>query len=337
MRLTLAPWGATIAELADVSARAERAGASAVWVPELHRSAPVTLAALAAATSTVSLGTAISLAFVRSPMITALEALDLDEISDGRLLLGLGTGVQRLNESWHNARWGRPVAHLRETVRNVRHLVRCADSGDDIDLPGEYEPMRIRHYRRPFAPRRREIPVYLASTGPAMTRLTGAIADGWIAHELGSPNYLRETILPNLHQGAKRAERTAADLDVVASAVCVPWPDGRQARRWAAGVVAFYATVRTYEPFFSFHGFLDEARRCQAAFRGGDTRALLDAVPDAMVDALTIAGTPAEVRARLARYHGLADAVKLSPPTHYVSEEVTRNVQEALVTLVGAG
>jgi probable F420-dependent oxidoreductase len=336
VRLTLAPWGASIRELVEVSARAEQAGAEAVWVPELHRSSTVPLAALAAGTSTVTLGTAISLAFVRSPMVTALEALDLDEISDGRLVLGLGTGVQRLNELWHNARWGKPVAHLRETVRDVRHFVRCADTGEDIDLPGEFEPMRISHYQRPFPPRRREIPIYLASTGPAMTRLTGEVGDGWIAHELGSPGYLEQLILPNLLAGAEKAGRGRADLDVVASACCVPWHDGRQARRWAAGLVAFYATVRTYEPFFEFHGFLEQARNCQAAFRAGDERALVDAVPDEMVDALTLAGTPDEVRERLARYDGLADAIKLSPPTHYVGDEVTRAVQEQLVEMVAA-
>ncbi len=335
MRLTLAPWGSSLAELTEVSVRAEAAGAQAVWVPELHRSAPVTLAAIAAETSTVTLGTAISLAFVRSPMTTALEALDVDELSGGRLVLGLGSGVQRLNESWHNARWGKPVGHLEEVVRDIRHFVAHADSGEDIDLPGEYEPMSIRHYRRPFAPRRRRIPVYLASTGPAMTRLAGRIGDGWIAHELGSPSYLEQVILPNLRFGADQAARPATDVDVVASACCVPWHDGRQARRWAAGLVAFYATVRTYEPFFEFHGFLDEARRCQAAFRTGDEDAMIAAVPDEMVDALTIAGTPDEVRERLHGYDGLADAVKLSPPTHYVSDEVTRSVQDQLVTMVG--
>lgn len=336
MKLTLAPWGATIGEVAEVSAKAEAAGADAVWVPELHRSATVTLAAVAAATHTARVGTAISLAFVRSPMITALEALDLDEISDGRLVLGLGSGVQRLNESWHNARWGKPVGHLRETVRAVREFIARADTGERIDLDGEYEPMHIANYRRPFPPRRREVPIHLASTGPVMTRLVGEIGDGWIAHELGSPDYLSRTILPALAEGAERAGRSPSDVEVVASACCVPWHDGAQARRWAAGLVAFYATVRTYEPFFEFHGFLDEARRCQAAFRSGDEQALVDAVPDAMVDALTIAGTPDEVRARLARYDGIADAIKLSPPTHYVPDEVTRAVQDELVSLVAA-
>lgn len=333
MRLDLAPWGATIAELVATSVAAERAGAGGIWLPELHRSATVPLAAVAAATSTATVGTAIALGFVRSPMITALEALDLDEIADGRLVLGLGSGVRRLNESWHNAAFGKPVGHLRETVAAVRAVVAGADRGEPIELDGEHEPVSIRHYRRPFAPRRREIPIHIASTGPLMTQLAGEIGDGWIAHELGSPAYLREVVLPHLDAGAERAGRPRPQ--VIASACCVPHPDGALARRWAAGLVGFYASVRTYEPFFDFHGFLDEARACQAAFRGGDSAALVAAVPDAMVDALTAAGTPDEVRERLASYEGVADVVKLSPPVHHLDDDITRAVQGEIIGLMG--
>lgn len=343
MRLDLAPWGASIAELVEVSVAAERAGAGGIWLPELHRSATVPLAAVAAATSTAVVGTAIALGFVRSPMITALEALDLDEIADGRLVLGLGSGVRRLNESWHHADFGKPVGHLRETVAAVRAIVSHADRGDPIELEGEYEPVAIRHYRRPFPPRRRAIPIHIASTGPLMTQLAGEIGDGWIAHELGSPAYLREVVLPHLDAGAERAGRSVDGSlassrrrpQVVASACCVPHPDGAQARRWAAGLVGFYATVRTYEPFFEFHGFLPEARACQAALRSGDPEALVAAVPDAMVAALTLAGTPEEVRERLAAYEGIADVIKLSPPVHYVPDDVTRSVQDEIIHMLG--
>lgn len=336
MRLTVAPWGESLAELVAAARRAEEAGADAVWVSELHRSAPVPLAAIAGATSTVRVGTAISLAFVRSPMVTALEAMDLDELSGGRLVLGLGSGVQRLNEDWHNARWGRPVAHLRETVAAVRTVVARSHLGEPVELDGAYEPLRLRGYRRPFPPVRTAVPIFLASVRPAMTGLAGEVGDGWLAHELGSPANLRENVLPALSEGLVRGGRSRADLEVVASACCVPHPDGRLARRWAAGLVAFYATVRTYEDFFAWHGFRGEAKAVQEAFRSGDERGMVDAVPDAMVDALTLAGTPEEVAARLADYAGVADTVKLSPPTHFVPPEATRAAQDGILALVGA-
>jgi alkanesulfonate monooxygenase SsuD/methylene tetrahydromethanopterin reductase-like flavin-dependent oxidoreductase (luciferase family) len=196
--------------------------------------------------------------------------------------------------------------------------------------------MHIRGYQRPVRPRRSTIPIYVASVGPHMTRLAGEVADGWIAHELGSPDYLRARILPSLTEGIEGAGRRREDVAVVASACCVPHPDGARARRWAAGLVAFYATVRTYEPFFEWHGFLDEARAVQAAFRAGDHEGMVAAVPEAMVARLTIAGTVDEVRAGLARYEGLADRIKLSPPTHFVPADVTAEVQDAIIDLVAA-
>ncbi len=337
LRITYGPWGETLAELVAAGRAAEDAGAEVLWVPELHRSATVTAAALAVATERARIGTAIALAFTRSPMVTALEALDLDELSDGRFVLGVGTGVQRLNEDWHNARWGRPAAHLRETVRDVRAFWELAGSGEPILLDGEHEPMRIRGYQRPYAQVRTRIPVYLAAMGPVMTRLAGEIGDGWISHELISPAYLGQLILPELQAGLDRGARARDEFDVVVSALCAIHPDGRTARRWAAGTVGFYASVRTYADFFAFHGLADEQQQVVDTFRGGALADDLAAVvPDRMVDAVTFAGTPDEVAARITEYDGLADSVKLTPPTHGLTPGEMREAQARLIELVAA-
>lgn len=334
-RITYGPWGETMAELVAAGRAAEAAGAEVLWVPELHRSATVPAAVLAAATSTARIGTAIALAFTRSPMVTALEALDLDEMSAGRFVLGLGSGVQRLNEDWHNARFGKPAPHLRETVRNLRAFWELAGSGAEIALDGEYEPMHIRGYQRPFGQARPTIPVYLAAMGPIMTRLAGEIGDGWISHELISPAYLEQRILPDLHAGLQRAGRSRSDLDVVVSALCAIDADGARARRWAAGTVGFYASVRTYADFFDFHGTGAEQAVVVDAFRAGTgADHLADVVPDHMVDAVTLAGTPSEVAARIEQYAGLADSVKLTPPTHGLSAADTRLAQAQLIELI---
>lgn len=336
MKLSFAPWAESLDELIDVSRQAEDLGLDTIWLPELHRSATVPLAAVATATRSVRLGSAIMLAFVRSPMVTALEALDLNELSGGRFVLGLGSGVQRLNEDWHHARWGQPVAHLRETVTAVRGFLAQAGTGGDLAIEGEFEPVRMRGYQRPFPPARPTIPIYLASVGPAMTRLAGRIGDGWLGHELSSPQYLREGTLPVLRGAIAAAGRSPAAVEVVASACCVPHEDGRLARRWAAGLVAFYATVRTYDPFFEAHGFLAEARAVQAAFREGNDADMIAAVPDELVDAVTIAGEPDEVADRLRAYDGLADNLKLSPPTHLLPPEATRVAQRNILKMAGA-
>jgi probable F420-dependent oxidoreductase len=335
MRITYGPWGETMAEMVDAGRRAERAGAQVLWVPELHRSATISVAALAQATSTAQVGTGIALAFTRSPMVTALEALDLDELSGGRFVLGLGTGVARLNEDWHNARFGKPAPHLRETVRNLREFWRSVAAGRTIDLDGDYEPMRLRGYQRPFHQVRQDIPVYLAAMGPVMTRLAGEIGQGWISHELYSAGYLSEVTLPEIEAGLARSGRTRADFDVVASALCSIDDDAHTAKRWAAGTVGFYASVRTYADFFGFHGLAQEQEEVVSAFRGGlAADDLADAAPDHMVDAVTVSGTPAQVREKIASYEGLADTVKLSPPTHGVDAAMTRLCQDRIIELI---
>ena len=333
MRYSYGPWGGTISEFAAVSAQAESAGFSRVWANELHRSAFIPLAAAVSSTSTIGLGTAVALAFVRSPMTTALTALDLDDLSGGRFILGLGTGVARLNENWHNARFGKPVGHLKESVALIRKFIASAHLGEPIVVDGEYEPVNIRGYERPYPPVREVIPIYIAAVGPRLTELAGAIGDGWISHELCSPLYLRDAALPHLEQGLQSAGRKREDLTVVASACCLVDSDTRQAHRQAANLVAFYATVATYQGFFELHGFGEEASRIQTLFREGKYAAVVDACTDEMVDSVMLVGTADEVRKRLLSYEGLTDEIKLSPPTHLVTDQVIRSAQSEILSL----
>ncbi|MEI7549725.1 MAG: LLM class flavin-dependent oxidoreductase [Actinomycetes bacterium] len=333
--ITYGPWGETLEELVDAGRRAEAAGADVIWVPELHRSATVGAAALAAGTSTVGVGTAIALAFTRSPMVTALEALDVDEMSGGRFILGIGSGVQRLNEDWHNAQWGKPVAHMRETVAIIRHFIANSHLGERMTVEGEYERIDIRGYQRPFQPVRTEIPIYMAGMGPVMTKLAGEIGDGWISHELCSPQYMREQLLPWLEEGLAKSGRPRKKLDVVVSAACAIDDDPKVAKRWNAGLIGFYATVKTYAEFFEFHGLAAEQQAIIEKFKSGvSSDHLGDIVPDHMVDALTLAGTAEEVRDRISAYEGIADAVKLTPPTHGLTADITRKAQNQILEMI---
>ncbi len=335
MQVDLYPWAASLTELGDTAARAEAAGFRRVWSAELHRSAFVPVAAMAAATTRVGVGTGIAWAFTRSPMTIALAALDLDEMSGGRFALGLGSGVKRLNEQWHGRTWERPVRRLSETVGIVRRFVAEAHTGEVLEIEGEVEALHLRGYQRPFPPRRTELPIYLAAMGSQMSRLAGEIADGWLAHELGSPAYLRDRVLPEIKTGLSRSGRHRGSIDLVASGCCVVLPDGREALRRTAGLVAFYASVHTYTEFFAFHGFGNEARRVQELFRQGDIPGMIEAVPDEMVDAVTLSGTPERAREKLRQYEGLVDSVKLSPPTHFIDVEEVRDAQESILATFG--
>ena len=335
MELDLYIWSDSFPEMESVAASAERSGFRTLWSAELDRSAFIPVAVMARATSEIGLGTGIAWAFPRSPMVTALTALDLDELCGGRLVLGLGSGVRRLNEAWLDVDWDRPVRRLDDTVRIVRAFVAGAHEGRPIRHDGAAS-IDLRGYRRAFEPVRTEIPVYMAAVGEQMARLAGRTADGWLAHELGSPEYVRRRILPNILDGLAWAGRERDRIDLVASACGMVLPDGKEALRHTAGLVAFYASVKTYTPFFAFHGFEHEARRIQTLFRQGDIRGMIEAVPDEMVDALTISGTPERAREKLSAYEGLVDTVKLSPPTHFVPKETTRTAQQSLIDTFGS-
>ena len=333
MRVALGPWGESIDELLSAAKAAEAGGFETAWFPELHRTAFMPAAAAAAVTSQISLGTGIALAFVRSPLTLALTALDLDEVAGGRFILGLGSGVARLNKDWHNAHFGRPVRHLRETVSIVRRVVATSHDDQPIEIDGVDERIRLRGYRRPFPPSHNEIPIYIGSMGPKMSRLAGEIADGWIALEIGSPWHFRSEILPQIETGLRETGRGRKSIKLVASGCCVVHPDSHEAKRRMAGLVAFYASVRTYTALFAWHGFESEALAIQERSRLGDTAGMIDACPDEMVDAFSLAGTPDHVRKKLAEYEGIVDSVKLSPPTHHVSPQVTREAQESILEL----
>ncbi|MGH7807543.1 MAG: LLM class flavin-dependent oxidoreductase, partial [Thermodesulfobacteriota bacterium] len=151
----------TISDLVQLAREAEDAGFDSVWATELYRTSFQQLSAAAHATMTIKLGTAAALAFVRSPLITALTALDVDEISDGRLILGLGTGAKRTNEMWHGVTHGKPVSRIKEFIGAIRLLVNGSHLNEPISYAGNYYNINTRGYHRPFKPLRTHIPIYL--------------------------------------------------------------------------------------------------------------------------------------------------------------------------------
>ena len=146
--------------------------------------------------------------------------------------------------------------------RIVRRLHRPLPDGEPIDVDGEYEHVRIKGYQRPYHQPARRDPALPRGHGPGHDAIAAEIGDGWISHELCSPAFVREQVLPSIADGARaRRARRATDVDLVVSACCAVDADGAAARRRAAGIVGFYASVRTYADFFAFHGFADDQAR----------------------------------------------------------------------------
>ena len=157
-RISVAALGNEVSELEAEAKLAESAGIECLWAPELFRSSVTQATYLAARTERIEVATGIAWAFTRSPFIVAVSALDIDEMSGGRFRLGLGAGVKRLNETWHNADYGKPAPHLREAIEATRLIMQGAGKGEPIRYQGDYYDIDIKGWVRPHPAPRESVP-----------------------------------------------------------------------------------------------------------------------------------------------------------------------------------
>ena len=330
-RISIAAIAGTTAELAEEARAAEVAGIDCIWTPELFRSSITQATFLAAETEKVGVGTGIAWAFTRSAFIIAVSALDIDEMSGGRFRLGLGAGVKRLNETWHNVEYGKPAPHLRETIEAVREIMAKAHRGEPIRIEGDYQDIDIKGWVRPHPPVRESVPIYTAAVREGMARMAGDVADGLIGHPMCSLRWLDEIVVRNFEKGLERSGRNRADLDFIPTVCCAISDDEAAAYDAARKTICFYATVRTYMPLWEMHGFGDAAAAVGDAFRQGDFAAMPGHVPDEMVDTYCAAGPVDKVRERVEAVAERADGVFLTPPTYFLSPEELVAYQHRIV------
>ena len=311
--------GGDLATVGAVSRRAEQAGFASVWTTEFYeRSAPVSLAVMAQATQRTTIGSAIAYAVGRSPLVLSAEARDVDELSGGRLVLGLGTGTRTMQRDWHGVDPEAPAVRVEELVPLLRRFWAMDETG--IDHEGRFYRVHLRPTVEVRPPLRSDIPVYLAGVNPRMIRAAGRVADGLVGHPISTPEYADAVARPALAAGAAAAGRRPDDVRVAGYVICAIHDDATVARNEARAQIAFYSVVRTYAPILELHGFQGHAADIRAAWDRRDRAAMLAAVPDAMVDAMACAGTPDEVRERYsARFAGAYDAALLYSPSFGLS------------------
>ena len=330
MRLGLLLELPTQRENVEVARRAEEAGFDSAWAPEFHNhSGPLALAAAAAVTERIELGTAIAWAFGRSPLLTAVTALDLDEMSGGRFVLGLGTGTRRMRTDWLGAPAEKPATRLRETMAAVRAVWDSAEAGA-VDYEGELVRLKVRPYGRASQVRPR-IPIYVAAVNEGMTRMAGRVADGVVAHPMATARYIDEVMRPAIAEGAAEEERSPEDVAIADWVLIAVSPDRDQAREDAKRQIAFHATVRTYDAILDLHGFTDVAARIRELWKSFDLAAMTALVTDQMLDEMAVAGTPDECRAALERRARSADRLLLGAPVVATDPDRIRAYHDAIV------
>lgn len=316
-----------------VAQEAEAAGCQAFCAGEfVDGNAYVTLAEMAANTTTARIGTGVAYAFARSPFVHASAMRHVDKLAPGRTFLGLGSGTRRMNEDWFSVPADRPLERMADMVGAVRAYL-TAPNRRPVHHEGDFYPIDATI----MAPVLGEIdvPIVLGAFNKGMLRVAGRVADGIITHGLFTDRWWDEVVDPNLAEGAEAAGRDPADLLrwgwVITS---VDDEDAARAERDARLMVGFYVTVKTYDSLTNLHGWGSDVLAIRDAFRAGDLDTMAAAVPAEMLDAIAVYGTAAEARDRLAARRRLPDLRFHSRPSFMVSPRRGQAYSEAIVDLL---
>jgi probable F420-dependent oxidoreductase len=264
--------------------RLDELGYTDVWTGEANSADGFTPLALAAvASDRLKLGTAVVPVYTRGPGLLAMQAATLAELAPGRFALGIGSSSDVIVERWNATPFVEPYKRVRDTVRFLRQAL----TGDKVDA--EYETFAVRGFR---LGRRLEQPppIYVAALRPGMLRLAGREADGAILNWLSAEDV--STVVPEV--GAGKA--------IVARIFVCPTEDADRARFVGRVGIAAYLNVAVYAAFHEWLGRGPLLEPMWAAWRAGDRKAALAAIPDEVVDALVVHGTPQECRAHVQRY-----------------------------------
>jgi probable F420-dependent oxidoreductase len=318
----------------DLAVRAEQAGLDAVFTIEFfnrHGYAP--LGAIAQATSRVKVGTGIANAFTRSPLLHASAAMDLDEISGGRMILGLGSATRRMNEDWFGMPFSAPAPRMKELVELVRAAIAAQDGGG-FRWDGKHWNLNVPIYNRPGAARN-EIPIWIAAVNRGMIAAAGSVADGLVGHPIATRRWHREVTLPGLRAAEEKAGRTTGACALCPYVMTSLAGDRETALRNAKGQIGFYFTTKLYHSILAHHGMEEVGAACNAALRRFDTKAMAEAIPDALVDEIAIACTPDEARDRLARWKDLTERPLLYAPSVGVAPGAQRDNLDAMLETFG--
>lgn len=307
-------YDASLADVPEIARAAEELGFDGLWTAETRHDPFLPLALAAEHTQHVVLGTAVAVAFARSPTIVAHQAWDLARLSQGRFILGLGSQVRAHVTRRFGATWsGRPVSQLRDYVAVVRAVWANWQDGTPLRVRSEHYPLSL---MTPFfSPRpidHPRIPIFLAGVGTPMASLAGEVADGFVIHPLHSPAYLIEVLRPAISAGAQAAGREPAQVALSGSVMVATTDAERQSTRTQ---IAFYASTPSYRPVLEHHGWSAAAEELSALARRGGWEAMASVISDEMLETFAVAASPeALAQAVAARCAGRLDRVSLYRP-----------------------
>lgn len=311
--------GGQAAELVSQVALARRQGFDGVWSTEVNRDPFLPLAIAATQSTGLQLGTAVAVAFARSPMTTAVAANDLQGLSGGRFILGLGSQIKPHIERRFSMPWSDPVGRMREYILALQAIWHSWSTGSTLDFRGE-------HYRHtlmtpmftppphPYGPP----PILLAAVGPRMTSVAAEYADGLILHSFTSARYLREVTLPIVASGLRISDRSRGRFTVCYPGLVATGSSAQAFERAVAAVrrqIAFYGATPAYRGVLELHGWADLHTELHRLSKTGKWDTMTGLIDDQVLDTLAVVSDPVRAGAELvARFGALIDRFTLSTP-----------------------
>jgi probable F420-dependent oxidoreductase len=300
----------------DVYPELERIGYDRAFSFEARHDPFVPLAIAGEHTEHIQLGTAIAIAFARTPMTLANTGWDLQATTGGRFVLGLGSQVKPHIEQRYSMPWSKPAARMKEMVEGIRAIWQAWETGERLRFEGEF----YTHTRmipafdpgpNPYGPP----PIFTAGFGPLSTRVAGEVADGFLVHPVNSRRSLQELTLPAIAEGAVRAGRDVDDIEVVCVTIVVTGRTEEEYARSLEGVrgqLAFYSTTPAYLPVFELHGYGDLHPVMKGLAKQGRWDEMPSLIDDELIETIAVVGEPDRIAAAIiARLDGVSDSVSL--------------------------
>ena len=298
----------------------------------------LTLAVAAEYTEKIRLGTAIAIAFARNPMNLANLGYDMQVISGGRFVLGLGTQVKPHIEKRFSSTWSKPAKRMREMVLAIRAIWDTWEGNAELKFKGEFYTHTIMIPAFNPGPNPYGLPpIFTGGFGPLMTQVAGEVADGFIAHPFNTRKSLLENTLPALDKGLALSGRSRQDLEVMCATLIVTADndDMLAASKLAARKqLAFYGSTPAYLPTLACHGWDDVHRELNALSKQGRWDEMTDLVGDEILEEIAVVGKRHEIADKLiSRLEGIADSVSLThnrmpDPGHWA--DVVRELKQRL-------
>lgn len=308
----------SLTEIPAIAQEAERLGFDGLWTTETDHDPFIGLGLAAASSSRITLGTAIALAFTRSPTTLAHSSWDLAQISGGRFVLGLGTQVKAHITRRFGMPWDPPVPKLREVVAAIREVWAAWSERRPLNYRGRYFALSLMTpFFTPPGPVPSALRIEIAGVGPRMCRLAGEVADGFHVHPFHTRRYLREVVVPEIEAGLSRRGRPRREFSIAGGVLAATGT----AVEVSAGLeeirrhLSFYASTPTYRPVLDLHGWGEVGEQLSRLASQGRWQEMPGRIPDEMLEACALWGPPDEVASRMrVEYGGLTDRIATYEP-----------------------